>query len=121
VGAGVYWFSSKGFDSFSGMVLQPARFDFHAPTFWATLPLDSKKNVWRRIGAAPTFRFSFLEFPAGFSEDAFKGTGVHHARIPGELNKSWTIFINLDPFVRRPPFATKTSAGAGGGASDPRR
>src|SRR5262249_9542950 len=108
MGAGVYWFTSKGFDSFSGVVLEPGRLDFHAPTLWATYPLNSPTHILRRIAAAPTFRFSLMEFPAGFSADAFAGVGEHHAQIPGELIKSWTIFINLDPFVRRAPFGKST-------------
>jgi hypothetical protein len=104
VGAGVYWFTSKGFDSFNGVVLQPGRFDFHAPTLWSTYPLDSGSHRLRRIAAAPTFRFSLTMFPAGFSPDAFAGVGDKHVRIPGELIKSWSLFFNLDPFVRKAPF-----------------
>jgi hypothetical protein len=115
IGAGVYWFTSTGFPSFSGVVLQPARLDFHAPTLWSTYPSksssDRKRNatteVLRRIAAVPTFRFSVMEFPGGFAPDAFAGTGEHHVQIPGELIKSWSLFLNLEPFVRRAPFITK--------------
>jgi hypothetical protein len=118
VGAGAYWFTSKGFDSFSGVVLQPIRLDFHAPTLWSTYRLrdrsrkrtakDARTEVLRRIAAAPTFRFSVMEFPAGFSADAFAGTGEHHVRIAGELLKSWSLFINLEPFARKLPFVNST-------------
>ena len=115
VGAGVYWFTSKGFDSFSGVVVQPARLDFHAPTLWATYPLKGGgANVLRRLAAAPTFRFSLTMFPAGFSEDAFAGVGDKRVRIPGELIPSWSLFVNLEPFIRKAPFV-KTGQGAGAG------
>ena len=111
VGAGIYWFTSKGFNSFSGVVLQPGRLDFHAPTLWATYPLDSGSHILRRIAAAPTFRFGLTMFPAGFSPDAFAGVGDKHVRIPGELIKSWTLFINLEPFVRKAPFVKAKGTG----------
>jgi len=106
VGAGVYWFTSKGFDSVSGVVLEPGRLDFHAPTVWSTPSAGGGlPNLLRRLAAVPTFRFAVIDFPAGFSPDAFAGTPPdHHVRIPGELVKSWSIFINLDPFVRKAPF-----------------
>jgi hypothetical protein len=108
IGAGVYWFTSKGSDSFNGVVLQPARFDFHAPTLWSTYPLNSAKNWARRIAAAPMFRISVMNFPAGFPPDAFAGTGQHHDRIGSELVKSWSLFFNVQPFIRKAPFVGKS-------------
>ncbi len=116
VGAGAYWFTSTGFNSFSGVVLQPARFDFHAPTLWSTYRLMDRSGATRnglaealrRLAAVPTFRFSLMEFPSGFSPDAFAGTGSHHVQIPGELVKSWSLFLNFEPFIRKPPFVNKT-------------
>jgi len=107
-GAGVYWFTSRGFPSFSGVILEPARFDLHAPTVWSTYRLDSASHVVRRIAAAPTFRFSLVQFPGGFAPTAFAGVGEHRVRIPAELLKSWGIFINFDPFVRKAPFVKST-------------
>jgi hypothetical protein len=112
LGAGIYWFTSKGFNSFSGVVLQPGRLDFHAPTLWSTYPLDGGSHILRRIAAAPTFRFGLTMFPAGFSADAFAGVRDKRVRIPGELIPSWSLFINLEPFVRKAPFV-KTAKGAG--------
>ena len=116
VGVGAYWFTSPGFDSFSGVVLQPGRLDFHAPTLWSTYRLmdrsGMRKNavteILRRVAAVPTFRFSVMEFPSGFSPDAFAGTGGHHVQIPGELVKSWSVFLNFEPFLRKAPFVNKT-------------
>lgn len=103
IGAGVYWLTSRGFESFSGVVLQPGRFDFHAPTLWSTYPW--KGNHWRRMAAIPTFRFAVMTFPAGFAPNAF-GVGDRHERIRAELIKQWSVFFNLAPFVRRAPFVT---------------
>jgi hypothetical protein len=110
VGGGVYWFTSTGFDSFSGVILQPGRLDFHAPTLWATYPFkDVNKrtttlNTLRRIAAAPSFRYDVMFFPAGFDADAFAGVGEKHVPISGERVNSWSLFINLAPFVPMAPF-----------------
>lgn len=93
VGGGVYWFTSKGFSSFSGLVLQPGYLDFHPPTRW------NSRNYVQRVLGAFSLRYGVIVFPAGFAADAFAGTGPHHVRIPGELIKTWGIFWTVDPYV----------------------
>ncbi len=86
-GAGKYWFSSRGFDSFSGLIVQPIRLDIHGPTVWTRLP----KTDIRRLAAATTFRMGLMTAPAGFEAGAF-GPGVE--RIPAELVFTWAVFFN---------------------------
>lgn len=110
VGGGVYWFTSTGFDTFSGVILQPGRLDFHAPTLWATYPFKGVNqrtttlNTLRRIAAAPSFRYDVMFFPAGFDANAFAGVGDKHVPIAGDRVNSWSLFINLAPFVPMAPF-----------------
>jgi hypothetical protein len=96
IGAGVYWFSSPGFSSFSGVILEPGRLDFHAPSSWSGEPFCSPK----RWAALPTFRVGLLIFPGGFEKDAFAATGEKAVRLPAELTRSYSLFLNLEPLVR---------------------
>jgi len=98
-GAGAYWFSSKGFNAFHGIMVQPFRFDFHAPTLWAAYPIRDS----RRLLSIPSFRFGWMLFPAGFDAGAFgsSSAGVPTARIPGELKQTWALFVNLTPLLPR--------------------
>jgi hypothetical protein len=97
-GGGVYWFTSKGFESISGVVLEPGYLDFNAPS-----KLRAGSGAMRFLGI-PSFRFALIDFPSGFAPAAFAGTGEHNTRIVGELVKSWGVFFTFDPFIKRPPF-----------------
>jgi len=99
VGAGVYWFSALGsrpggFDSFSGVIVEPVRLDFHAPTVLT-------RNHW--WAAIPNLRFGLIVFPGGFDTNAFGPslTGDKARRIDAEWLKNIGIFFDLEPIVRR--------------------
>jgi hypothetical protein len=96
VGAGAYWFTSAGFKSFSGVILEPGRVDFHAPSSWSGKPFTNPK----RWAALPTFRVGVVIFPSGFDKDAFAGIGEKAVRLPAEFTGAYSLFVNLQPFVR---------------------
>jgi hypothetical protein len=106
-GGGVYWFTSAGFEEFKGIVLQPGRLDFHAPTRWSTYdlasgtPLTKTLKVLARVTAIFNLRYAVMSFPSGFAANAFAGSGARSERIPAELNQTWTIFLNLKPLAHR--------------------
>jgi hypothetical protein len=91
---GKYWFTSRGFDEFSGLVFQFPRIDIHGPTSWANDPSCAKK-----FAALLTFRFSWMVFPGGFDANAFAGTGDHAKPIGTEWTPSLAIFFNITPFL----------------------
>jgi hypothetical protein len=99
VGAGVYWFTSLGslpggFNSFSGVIVEPVRLDFHAPT------VLTRDHWWAAI---PNLRFGLIVFPGGFDANAFGPllTGDKARRIDAEWLKNFGIFFDLEPIVRR--------------------
>jgi hypothetical protein len=96
IGAGVYWFTSPGFTSFSGVILEPGRLDVHAPSSWSSKPFKNPK----RWAALPTFRVGLLVFPGGFERNVFAATGQKAVRIPAELTRAYSLFLNLEPLVR---------------------
>ena len=89
IGAGAYWISSKGFPSLRGGFVEPARFDFHAPT----------NAYW--LARVPVLRVSWLVFPGGFEPTAFAATPPVAQRIPRDKVFSWGIYIDLQPFHDR--------------------
>lgn len=96
IGAGAYWITSKGFPSLRGGFVEPARFDFHAPT----------KAYW--LARVPVLRVSWLVFPSGFEPTAFVAnppvpgiTPPVGQRIPRDKVFSWGIYIDLQPFHDR--------------------
>jgi len=95
-GAGVYWFSSTGFPSRNGVVLQPGRVTFRAPSSWS----GKKLNDWRRWAAIPVYGIGITVFPAGFEATDFAGTGDKAVRIPRELLTTQYFFLNVEPFLR---------------------
>jgi len=92
-GGGMYWFSSEGFDSFHGLIVEPARFDLHAP--WIV-----RRHAWAAL--IPVYRIGWAWFPAGFPADAFAATGTAAHRIEGG-HTSFTqgLFVDLEPLVRQ--------------------
>jgi hypothetical protein len=100
IGGGMYWFSSTRMESIRGVVLQPWRVDLHAPSSWAAEPLKS----YKRWAAVPVVRVGQLLFPSGFPPNAFNSApGFVQPRIASELVFTKSLFINLEPFVRRAP------------------
>jgi hypothetical protein len=98
-GGGVYWFSSPGFKSLSGVMLEPWRFDVHGPSSWSS---KSWKD-FRRWAALPVFRTGVVMFPAGFEAGDFEASGDQAHRISAELIPTYSIFVSLKPFVRKSP------------------
>ena len=99
-GAGVYWLASDGdrpggFDAFSGIILEPIRFDFHAP---ALSPRTGPG--WAAIASA-SFRFGYAIFPAGFEPNAFGTTRFpeQSQRIRGEWVPYWAIYFDVGRFI----------------------
>ena len=86
-GAGVYWFSSEGFESFNGAFLEPLRFDVYFPI----------RKGWVN---AVVFRAGALVFPAGFNPDAFAARGGSDNRIASELVPTYSLFVDLTPVAR---------------------
>jgi hypothetical protein len=104
VGAGVYWFTSAGFDSFHGLVLEPVFFDLRMPSRWNAANMDRNWRHWApRLAAGITFRAGVTTFPSGFAPNAFAGVGPANVRLPAEGLLSMSLFYNIAPFVRRPP------------------
>jgi hypothetical protein len=95
-GGGMYWFSSTGFKSLRGVVLQPARLTLRAPSSWSGKPL----NDWRRWAAIPVYGIGVTMFPLGFEPNDFAGVGDKAVRIPRELLKTQYFFVNVEPFLR---------------------
>jgi hypothetical protein len=96
-GGGMYWFTSTGFESLRGVVLQPAKFMLRAPSSWSGKAL---KDI-RRWAAIPVFGIGVTMFPGGFEPNDFAGVGDRAVRIPRELLLTQYWFFNLEPFLRR--------------------
>jgi hypothetical protein len=91
-GGGVYWFSSREFDSFNGAFLEPVRLEFHAPFNW-------RKETWS--AAIPRVRVGYLVFPAGFNTALFAAT----ADVPPRITRDWVynlaVDFDLSPLLRK--------------------
>jgi hypothetical protein len=96
---GMYHFSSRGFKSFSGLILEPVFIDFHGPT-----KLVDAGGL-KQLGALFTLRLSLVMFPGGFDRAQFAAVGSKPEHISGrEATPSATVFFNLTPLLwRRPP------------------
>ena len=94
-GGGVYWFSSRGFPSQSGVVLQPIRFTFRAPPSWGS----RASSVAKRLATIPSYAFALTMFPAGFEPDDFAGTGDRAVRLPRELVPTQYVFVSIQPLL----------------------
>jgi hypothetical protein len=110
-GGGVYWFSSEGFETFSGVILQPIRADFHAPSRWASYPWTGKDGrAVKRLLAIPSFRWGAMLFPAGFDQGVFGPPP--NPRIGSDLVPTWAVFINFQPLLPHRDFAAKPKGSA---------
>jgi hypothetical protein len=92
----MYWFTSTGFPSLQGVVLQPARLTFRAPSSWSGKELKD----WKRWAAIPVYGIGVTMFPAGFEPNDFAGVGDKSVRLPRELLRTQYFFVNLEPFLR---------------------
>ena len=93
IGAGVSWFSSEGFESFSRVTLEPLRLDFRP--FQAD---DSQKDWWRQV---LVLRVGWVIIPRGFEANDFNATGTAARRIPSEGVFYKGIFLDSEPIIRR--------------------
>ena len=110
-GAGVYRFSSDSFrtgaQSFHGLVVEPIRFDLHAPGSliekWADHQNQPIGNFFRRLPLSVSYSAGVLLFPGGFSADRFIGDtpGVVGREISGgEAIFEQGIVINLGRLLK---------------------
>jgi hypothetical protein len=99
-GGGIYWLASDGdrpggFDSFSGVILEPIRIDLHAPA------LSNRSGFGWGLVASSSFRFGYAIFPAGFEPNAFGATSrpEQSQRIRGEWVKYWGIYLDVGRLI----------------------
>ena len=98
---GMYHFSSRGFKSFSGLIVEPVFIDFHGPTRLV------EAGGLKQLGALFTVRLSLVMFPGGFDGARFASVASKPARISGrEATPSATVFFNLTPLLWRRPKST---------------
>lgn len=95
-GGGVYWFTSTGFPSKSGVVLQPVRLTFRAPPSWSS----KRASHIKRWAALPSYAFGITTFPGGFEADDFNATGDRAVRLPRELIATHYVFVNVQPLLQ---------------------
>jgi hypothetical protein len=90
VGIGAYVFRSDGtppvFETFSGLVLEPARIELHAPTEW------THKRYLTRLAGAVTLNIGWNLFPAGFQPNVFGQGGKNDRSFAGG---KWLLNTNL--------------------------
>ena len=91
-GVGVYRFISGGFTPFSGVYLEPLRFDFHAPTETRYGDADGIRRWLRRT----VVRFSPMLFLDGFEEDAFRPSPARRKAPRTEWVPVLSVYIDLE-------------------------
>lgn len=101
-GVGVYWFSAETFPSVSRVMLEPIRFDvrplrlnFNNPTKEFE---NEKNNWWQEI---LTLRAGWVVIPRGFEPNDFHAVSDAARRIPSEAVKTWGVFLDGEPIIRR--------------------
>jgi hypothetical protein len=95
VSAGMYRFSSAGFETFRGVIMEPF-VDIHGPS------QQINAGALQQLASQLTLRLSVVFFPGGFEAAAFGATGDTARRIKGgEGTFSATVFFNLLPTIRR--------------------
>lgn len=97
---GMYRFSSRGFDTFQGTILEPY-VDVHAPTSWVN------ECGLQQLFALLTVRLGVVWFPGGFDTEKFAAVPSKVRHIPGgEGTKSATIYFNLTPLLKHRPHSS---------------
>ena len=92
VGLGLYVFTSDGFETFHGTILEPVRLDFHFP---ARL-LDQKDVPLLRILTSLSLRAGYVMFPTGIPAAKFNPTRrVAHDIPRDELTFGWGIVVDV--------------------------
>ena len=96
-----YSFTNAGanpgsFPHFSGLMFEPIRLEFHAPSYIRNHP-----NYW--WASIPFVQISRVIFPAGFPPNAFGPNliGPKAERLPAEWIRAGNIFFDLTPIVDR--------------------
>ena len=98
IAAGYYAFSSKGFESVRGFIVEPLRIDLHAPPSWAAYPRSDPK----RLASMFTLRAGVMTIPTGFAANAF-ARGSHDGRIEAEMVPTLGLFFNLNSLLSNKP------------------
>lgn len=85
-GVGMYWFTSSNerpgsFPTFTGVILEPVRFDLHVPG-WVVDKADEAGHRYWRPFLAWSFHFGWVKFPGGFTPADFNATGDATHSIP---------------------------------------
>jgi len=105
--AGMYLFSSRGFDTFSGLIFEPVFVDLHGPTKLV------EAGGLKQLGGLFTFRLSLVFFRGGFDGSQFASVPSKPRHISGlEATPSATVFFNLTPLLWRRPPSTVSRLGA---------
>ncbi len=91
---GMYQFSSRGFATFRGPIVEPF-VDLHGPTRWV-----NDRGAKQLVGLV-TVRLGLVWFPGGFDTEKFAAVPAKVRHIPGgEATRSVTVFFNLTPLLR---------------------
>lgn len=97
-----YWFTNTGaqpgsFTHLTGMMIEPLRLEFHAPSF------VRNAGGWSWLASVPFVQLSWVIFPAGFGPNAFGPdlVGEKAQRLPAEWVPAGNVFFDITPIVRR--------------------
>lgn len=94
-GIGRYWFSSDGFDTLSGWIVEPVRFDVHFPARFA-----DGKPWWARGLMAVSYSAGVIMFPGGFPAGSFDRNGRSPQLSGNEAIFEQGIVINVGRLFR---------------------
>jgi hypothetical protein len=97
--AGIYRFDSAAvnFDSFTGLVVEPIRFDLHVPARFMT-----KTAKWYlRAPQSLSLRWGLVMFPGGIEATEFKASGSAEGKnVAGsEAMFDWGIVLNINRLI----------------------
>jgi hypothetical protein len=92
--AGLYRFSSGGFNTFTGKVLEPY-LDLHGPTAWVNV------GCYKELLALLTLRVGAIGFPGGFDTGPQFGAATTTHISGNHWTPTLTLFYNVPPLVRR--------------------
>jgi hypothetical protein len=94
IAAGYYAFTSEGFATVDGFIVEPLRVDLHAPSSWAAYPRSNPK----RLVSMVSLRAGVMTIPAGFAANAF-ARGSHRGPIKAEIVPTIGLFFNLNSLL----------------------